>query len=307
MDLKEETRGGFKVTVQRKKLWSAQLKLVKKLLEVCERHNLKIWADGGTLLGCVREHGYIPWDDDIDMCMMRPDYDKLVEISQQEFTGCYFFQSAYSDIKYPRGHSQLRLQNTTAILIVDIDKPFHQGVFIDIFALDGIPTDKADLTTLRQKVMDQRRKLQIYCRSMNPLQILLKPWKYIKHKKVEHEVKRLGYKQAYADYENLFRAFPVGSTSYIGELAFMFDLSVLQKQEYKNYADTIYMPFEDIQMPVPVGYDTVLRIQFGDNYMTPIQEPTIHGGFLVIDTERDYREYLDRLRKYPRKYKRQEL
>ena len=61
-----------------KKVRDIQLSLARELLRVCNKYNLRVWADSGTLLGTVREKGYIPWDDDIDMALLREDYDKLV-------------------------------------------------------------------------------------------------------------------------------------------------------------------------------------------------------------------------------------
>lgn len=63
----------------------------KKLLAVCEKHHLRIFAEVGTLLGTIREHGFIPWDDDIVMAMPREDYDKLQFIAKEEFKKPYFF------------------------------------------------------------------------------------------------------------------------------------------------------------------------------------------------------------------------
>ena len=94
-NLEQEERKGYVVPAEMKKVWQVQLTLVKKLLEVCGKHHLRIWADGGTLLGTVREHGYIPWDDDIDMAMLRPDYDKLVGLATKEFESPFFFQWTY--------------------------------------------------------------------------------------------------------------------------------------------------------------------------------------------------------------------
>ena len=79
MNLNEEVRNGYLITAETKKVWAVQIDLLKHLVDACQRHNLKIWADGGTLLGTVREHGYIPWDDDIDMFMLREDYERLRE------------------------------------------------------------------------------------------------------------------------------------------------------------------------------------------------------------------------------------
>ena len=109
MNLEEETRCGYLITAKMKSVWNIQIDLVQKLLEVCKRYDLRIWADSGTLIGTIRHKGYIPWDDDIDLVMMRDDYDKLLAVSNAEFKSPYFFQTAYSEhAPYSHGHAQLR-------------------------------------------------------------------------------------------------------------------------------------------------------------------------------------------------------
>ena len=98
MNLNDEVRRDYFISAQMKKVWAIQIMMVQKLLEVCNRHNLKIWAEGGTLLGTIREHGYIPWDNDIDLKMFRNDYDKLLSIASQEFKSPFFFQSIISEV-----------------------------------------------------------------------------------------------------------------------------------------------------------------------------------------------------------------
>lgn len=138
--LNEEIRCGYTVTEQMKKVWAVELDLLHELLRVCDKHGLHCYADAGTLLGAVRHKGFIPWDDDIDVVMFREDYEKLKKIADLEFVKPYFFQTAYTDNQYTYGHAQLRNIKTTGILEEEKDKrrPFVQGIFIDIFVLDGV-------------------------------------------------------------------------------------------------------------------------------------------------------------------------
>lgn len=163
MDLTEEVRNGYLISSEMKKVWSVQMELLKKLLFVCDKYNLKIWADSGTLIGTVREKGFIPWDDDIDMIMMRNDYDKLISISEKEFNDPYFLQSAYSESKYPRGHAQLRMRGTAAILPNDMDQSFDQSIFLDIFVYDAVPENQDLMDSLIRKIEKQRDVLISYC------------------------------------------------------------------------------------------------------------------------------------------------
>ena len=120
-----------------------------KLLEMlrffhlfCEKHNLTYYIQGGTMLGAVRHHGFIPWDDDIDVGMPRNDYEKL-----NNFTGIiegkYLFETVYSDdIQYCLPFS--KLYDTTTTLIENTQQKTKRGIYIDIFPLDGIGNDERE-------------------------------------------------------------------------------------------------------------------------------------------------------------------
>ena len=142
----EEERLGYRVSSEMKKIWAIELELMEELDRVCSRLNLRYFLDSGTLLGAVRDGHFIPWDDDIDVILLREDYDTLIQKGEHLFSQDYHLQCAYTDVDYPRGHAQLRKKNTCAMIPYEAKHvKFDQGIFIDIFVLDGVTTDEQKL------------------------------------------------------------------------------------------------------------------------------------------------------------------
>jgi lipopolysaccharide cholinephosphotransferase len=113
-------------------------------VSLCEKHNLCYFFTGGTLLGAVRHKGFIPWDDDIDVGMLRKDYEKLIYICKKEQPAGYFLQEARTYGKYWHTYAKLRKDNT--LVLENNPPPFipneHRGVDIDIFPYDATSSDK---------------------------------------------------------------------------------------------------------------------------------------------------------------------
>ena len=95
--LKEEVRCGFKVTERMKRAWAAELKILMEIDALCKKYNITYFAEVGTLLGAVRHHGFIPWDDDIDLAMKRDDYMRFLSVAH-ELPADYRIKSMYHDV-----------------------------------------------------------------------------------------------------------------------------------------------------------------------------------------------------------------
>lgn len=285
MNLNKEERNGYVISEDMKKIWNIQLLCVKKVLDICQKHNLHIWAEGGTLLGTIRHKGYIPWDDDIDLLMMREDYNKLLEIASKEFEEPFFFQSAYSDKCYPRGHAQVRYNGTAAILPCDINCKFNQSIFIDIFVCDRLPANRFELASKLFKSEFLRRLLyeKTYSRFNlnNPKSLLKKILLFFIFCVIP-------FKKTFKKFDGVFDDIEEESGN-VACVSFSM-ASVFEPLKKKWFSKTLYMPFEDIMMPVPVGYDEMLTTLYGD-YMTPVKAPSLHGS-VIFDTERPYTEVL---------------
>lgn len=294
MNLDPEERNGYYISAEMKKVWSIEMQLVKKLLEVCEKYNLRIWAEGGTLLGTIREKGFIPWDDDIDMAMMRDDYDKLQALAKDEFKPPYFFQSGYTD-KFANGFTRVRMNGTTAITLSSIYRNCHQGIFIDLFPLDILPDDENSRNIFIQEKEKKRQELKYSidnCFSFTN-------WKYncvILKSKIKTGIK--GFHSCFKEYDQYVKQFWTSNNHQVSLISWIFEERYLREKEWYN--DTIYLPFENIMMPVPGNYDAILKTQFGD-YMKPVKTPTMHGGFAALDPDHSYCDYLPIIRRKKRK------
>ncbi len=123
-------------------LRSAQMELLSEFDRVCRTHDLEYFALYGTLLGAVRHEGFIPWDDDLDVGMLRPDYERLLTVVNDELGEGYFFQTVDSDEHYGCFFGKLRKDGTRCVDRISEGSPQHSGVFIDVFPLDARATGR---------------------------------------------------------------------------------------------------------------------------------------------------------------------
>lgn len=144
----DEVRDGFYVSSMVKRSWAVQIEILEEVERICKKHNLQYFADGGTLLGAVRHGGFIPWDDDLDICMKRKDYETFAKVALEELPKDYimlnFEQSCKENYKYTNFIIRICNGRTIHLSKGSLDR-FHGFPYIagiDIFSLDCVaPTE----------------------------------------------------------------------------------------------------------------------------------------------------------------------
>lgn len=289
----EETRNGHTISHKTKELWAVMLDLLAELDRVCKNHNLTYFANGGTMIGAIRHKGFIPWDDDLDVMMLRKDYDKLLEVGPSEFNHPYFLQTKYTEPNSPCFFAKLRNSNTTALdegekhSIMD----YNKGVFIDIFPLDVVPADPEEDKLFREEIKEKREKVIKAGRSVGIFSetndkrkriiksIICKLLSFNRKKNLPLFIKE------FKEFEELCSRYKDIKTEFLADVIFNTDCS---RFDAFDFADIIHLDFEFIKIPVIKGYHHHLTKLFGD-YMKPV---IYESHNLFYDTDKSYKEYL---------------
>ena len=239
--------------------WNAVINgVLRQYIAICKEHHLTYFCCGGTAIGAVRHQGMIPWDDDVDVFMPRPDYDRF--ISQFNKPDNYYQVIDMSiDKKY--GFPFAKVHDTRTFVDELQYAKDHFGVYIDIFPIDGVGEDEQVFRILRWRKLLHTKKANYYQRTLSKKiintfgKIVLLPF----------SVHRI---LSFIDHEA--RKYPYGSTPKAGNI-----VNPYGPREIVNlscFSDTIYKEFEGMQFRAPIGYDEYLRSIYGDYMQLPPED-----------------------------------
>ncbi|MGF7184762.1 lipopolysaccharide cholinephosphotransferase [Desulfitispora alkaliphila] len=259
------------------KLKDIELEILIHIDKLCKQHNLKYYLVGGTLLGAIRHKGFIPWDDDIDIGMMRDDYNKLIQILIEEKSNKYFVQNFNTDPEYPRYITKVRVNGTQFMEGHLENYNMHHGIFIDIFPLDKIKeknekkldfrvnfTNKIlTLRTVRNNHTEHLSKnKKILAKIIRPLTFLL-PLSFYN--------KLIDYIYEYENDKDCKYVTNFGSQYGWRKQTFPIDV----------YGEGTYLEFEGHQFMAPAKWEVILKSLYGDYMKLPPEEKRNSGHDVV--------------------------
>ena len=281
-----ETRSGFYVEEKIKRIWAVELGILEEFDRVCKKYNLKYMAGYGTLLGAVRHKGFIPWDDDMDFVMFRDDYNKLLEIAEEEFKSPFSFLTTYNG-HFLYAFSKIRDSRTTAIEneLFNLPPDCNQGIFIDIFPLDDVP----DGQPVKENIYKIQTELwYIMYRPQIMKKLYAEGKEFILGRDIVSDLLKMDIRDQFREYERLCTS-NFGTSEMVDYI--VDEILVGAKSKKREwYEEIVYLDFENIKIPCPVGYDEILKVRYGD-YMTPVIGGSSHDG-IFQDPDRPYTEYL---------------
>ena len=272
------------------RLREVQHKSIEILLyfkEFCEKHGLMFYLCGGCCIGTVRHKGFIPWDDDIDVFMPRDDYEKLAILWEKEAdTDRYSLSRSNEKVNYRHTDTAIQDNYTTFINRHSKDLDINHGLMIDVIPLDGCPKSKfkrflqiihamAYSLFNAQRLPDNQGKLlrglsKIILSVFQSSKLRYKIWRYCETQMIKYDIK---------------------DCDHITELVTGFKyLKIRYPKEI--FEKAVYKDFEGYKMPIPNGYDTYLRMAFGDYMQLPPEEERVPKHDTVyINLNESYKEF----------------
>ena len=268
------------------KLKSIERALLKEFIACCEELSLSYYVLGGTMLGSVRHKGFIPWDDDVDVGMMRDDYEVFLKKAPGLLPDYYFLQTLYSEPEYLNCFAKLRDSRTTYLESSVKDCRINHGVFLDIFPLDYYPDSKT-----AQVLFDIKYKL-LSLRIRNELTLS----ENSKHSKAEESVAKviafimsLKYKNvrdALLAQDDLCRS--IKASSWIANHNGAWGKKETVPKEW--FGEGVWGEFEGLSVRLPSKYENWLTQVYGD-YMKlpPLEKRQTHHYTEIIDLDNPYK------------------
>lgn len=255
-------------------------KLAEEVKRICNDNNIRYSLTGGSMLGAIRHKGFIPWDDDMDIAMLREDYDRFIEACKTQIGPEYEIQTIENDENYFYGFAKVLLKDTYLVQYCHENTKQKKGIYIDIFPLDNVPEARKEkqhqkrVNYLLMKMLDRKYGVAIEDKNsvlkflgFHLLDILNIPFsgKFLKRKLVEN-----------------MKKFDDEKTDTVCNLGGYYGYD--KETTYRKYfEDNIVVPFENTEFSIIKDYDTFLRTVYGDYMKLPPKEKRHTHGFRSLD------------------------
>ena len=262
------------------------LEMAEYFVQFCKENDLLCYLCGGGAIGTLRHKGFIPWDDDLDFFMPRKDYEKLAQLWPQKADSRYQLSKSNENYIDRNLFITIRDTQTTCIKPYQQDLDIPHGLALDVLPLDYYPANGLS----RKKQVIAALVYSLFCAQTIPekhggimkwgSQALLT---LIPSKKLRYKI----WKKAEAEMTKYTKEESDGITELCSGPYYM-----KKKYPISSFEDALWLPFEETELPIPIGYDAYLKTAFGD-YMTPplVEKQVAHHDAVLIDLEKSYTHY----------------
>lgn len=247
-----------------------QLDILDYVDDFCEKNNIMYSLACGTLLGAIRHKGFIPWDDDIDIQMLRPDYERFIQLIRKDKNKLYTIKT-FED-KLEISFAKIIATNTT---LIETYSHSVFGVYIDVFPIDGVKND-TDFRIRHKQVMQQYYKYSIIKSNYSSCKTIIS--------KIKLTILKILYGHTSPD-KIINKINHISLKEKVDECNYLFEMvagrTCKAPFSKKAFANTIKIPFEHKYYPVLIGYDEYLRSCYGNDYMQlpPKEKQISHHDF----------------------------
>lgn len=255
----------------------SSLAILNKISEICEAQSINYSLAYGTLLGAVRHKGFIPWDDDLDIMMCRPEYERFIDFFMTHQDEMHPLKLLNMDTETKCPHVISRVTNTDYYLDVNNENDYGLGTFVDVYVVDGLGNTKEDAEKVIKDTMDypsliflSTRKRYHFGMTKGRFKKLKKIFAFVYAKTMGkmYFVHKLNQKLNRLDYNN---------SKYVGIAAWgerpKDPQTKVMKKEWID--DTFLVDFEQHQFRISRYYDEILKLNYGDYMKLPPEKDRV--------------------------------
>lgn len=282
-DLTDDTLFGYTLPEIQKKI----LQILEEIDRICKKNNITYFLEAGSALGAYRYHGYIPCDDDIDIALLREDYDRFLEVAEEELGAGFILQKLTPGLEYLYPYAQIVMDNTCFVRYDFKNLKMHLGIHVDVAPLDAIPVEPDK----QEEQFEQARKITKLIRSKmlpehfesnNIVKKLIVNLKYYSLKFVPLALLMKRQKKIFTKYQGK-------DTGYVGDLCTHYKKVIAFEKE--KLVPVKKMQFENREYPVPGDIEYYLGIMY-ENYreLSPRETGSVKYNLVAVSLEENYKK-----------------